>query len=123
MGILRKSYDMVDKHRSPLQTGGFTLFDLIRPAYEEGNKDGLFQGKKDGYEEASCEYEKKLLAQADSFLRQSTIFEGQKAEYEALLMEYEVYIDRLESRTDLTVDEKNYMSELIATERKLKKMQ
>ena len=39
---------------------------------------GKYDGKVEGYEEASGEYEKKLLAQADEFLKQKKDFEKER---------------------------------------------
>lgn len=36
---------------------------------------GRYDGKKEGYEEASAEYEHKLIEQADRFLTQTRVFE------------------------------------------------
>ena len=43
---------------------------------------GRYDGKKEGYEEASAEYEHKLIEQADLFLKQTRVFEEERDEYE-----------------------------------------
>ena len=48
---------------------------------------GRYDGKKEGYEEASAEYEHKLIEQADLFLKQTRVFEEERDEYEKLLDE------------------------------------
>lgn len=63
---------------------------------EDRNK-GRFEGMKDGYIEASGEYERKLQQQAEEFLKQIKDFEHEHDEYERLLDEYEAYIAELES--------------------------
>ena len=44
---------------------------LGKMIYDSGRSDG----KKEGYEEASAEYDHKLIEQADLFLKQTTHFE------------------------------------------------
>ena len=95
---------------------------VVSHVYKAGKVEGHYQGKKDGYVEASNEYEKKLLAQADSFLRQNSIFEGEKAEYDALLLAYEKHIEKMESSVSSNSKEEEYMNSLILAERKLKKL-
>ena len=64
---------------------------------EDKNK-GRYEGMKDGYNEASGEYERKLKVQADKFLNQKTIFVQERETYEKLLSEYEKYIEELEQK-------------------------
>lgn len=65
---------------------------------EDRNK-GRFEGMKDGYTEASVEYENKLRKQADEFLKQKKDVEKEMEEYEKLLNEYEEYIKELEKQS------------------------
>ena len=83
---------------------------------------GKYDGKKEGYVEASEEYEEKLLSQANEFLKQKTIFESQRDEYEKLLDDYENEINRLESLNVRTQEETEYLKELLLSERQLIKM-
>ena len=62
---------------------------------EDRNK-GRYDGMKDGYVEASGEYERKLRKQAEDFLTQKKDFQKAREEYERLLDEYEKYINMLE---------------------------
>ena len=62
---------------------------------EDKNK-GRFDGMKDGYTEASGEYERKLRKQAEEFLNQMKDVKKEHDEYEKLLNEYEKYIKELE---------------------------
>ncbi len=62
---------------------------------EDKNK-GRLEGMKDGYNEASGEYERKLRAQAQEFFYQKKNVERERDEYERLLDEYEAYIEKLE---------------------------
>lgn len=64
---------------------------------EDKNK-GRYEGMKDGYTEASGEYERKLKKQAEEFLNQKKDFEKERDEYEKLLSEYEKYIEELERK-------------------------
>ena len=86
--------------------------------YQEGKHDG----KKEGYVTASEEYEKKLLAQADEFLKQKELFSQQRDEYEKLLSEYEAEIERLEQKQARTEAENQYLQDLLTRERRLKKL-
>lgn len=85
-------------------------------------KEGIYDGKKEGYANASDEYEKKLLKQADEFLKQSRIFESQKDGYEQLLDELENEIDELSEKINRTREENEYLQQLIMKDRKLRKM-
>lgn len=89
---------------------------------ERDFNEGKYIGKKEGYVEASNEYEKKLLKQANEFLKQKEIATTQKVKYDKLLDEYEKYIDELESKVNLSEKEKEYLNQLLLTERKLRKL-
>lgn len=86
--------------------------------YQSGRHDG----KKEGYADASYEYEKKLLAQADEFLHQTKIFEGEREVYEQLLDAYEIEIDTLSEKLNRTEAENEYLQQLLLRYRKLRKM-
>ncbi len=83
---------------------------------------GRYDGKVEGYEEASDEYEEKLLKQADEFLRQKKIYESERAAYEELLDEYEVEIDTLSEKVNRTEAENEYLQQLLLRDRKLRRM-
>lgn len=83
---------------------------------------GSYDGKKSGYFQASEEYEKKLLEQADLFLKQKRVFQTERVEYEELLDQYAEEIERLEVRINKTEVEKEYLQELLIRERNLKKL-
>lgn len=85
-------------------------------------KSGKYDGKVEGYEEASDEYEKKFLAQADEFLKQTRIFESEKDAYDQLLDEYEKEIDKLSEKVNRTEAENEYLQQLLLRDRKLRKM-
>ena len=76
---------------------------------------GRYEGMKDGYSEASGEYERKLRKQAEEFLKQIKDVERERDEYEKLLDEYEKYIAELEnhnSTSDLINEIKGIYKEL-----------
>jgi vacuolar-type H+-ATPase subunit I/STV1 len=83
---------------------------------------GKYEGKKEGYAEASDEYEEKLLKQADEFLKQKYVYESERDEYEALLDEYEKEIDVLSEKVNRTQAENEYLQQLLLRDRKLRKM-
>ena len=83
---------------------------------------GKYDGKKEGYVEASAEYEKKLLAQADEFLKQTKDFVRERDEYEALLDAYEREIDELENKINRTQVENVLLQQLLLKERSLKQL-
>lgn len=83
---------------------------------------GKFDGKKDGYAQASEEYEAKLLEQADLFLKQIKDFKKEKEAYEELLKEYEVAIAEIEEKANRTEQENQLLQLLLLKERQLKKL-
>ena len=83
---------------------------------------GKYDGKKEGYAEASDEYENKLLMQAEEFLNQKKDFEKERDKYEALLDEYEAEIDILTEKVNKTEAEKEYLQQLLLMDRKSRKM-
>ena len=83
---------------------------------------GKYEGKKQGYIDASKEYEEKLLAQAEYFMGQKKLLVSEISNYEELLDEYEEEIDRLEKKLNKTESENQYLSKLLSNERKLKQM-
>ena len=83
---------------------------------------GKFDGKQEGYQEASIEYEKKFVELTNMFLKQKMVHQRQVEEYNKLLDEYEEVITRLENKVEKTeIDNKNLMA-LLATERKLRRL-
>ena len=83
---------------------------------------GKYDGKKEGYAEASDEYEKKLLEQADEFLKQKKDYEKERDEYEKLLDAYEQKIGELENKVDRTQAENKFLRQLLIRERGLMKL-
>lgn len=62
--------------------------------------DNCLKGKKEGFKEASEEYERVLHRQAEEFMSQKKSWEKEREEYESLLKEYEEYIRNLEETVD-----------------------
>ena len=83
---------------------------------------GKYEGKKQGYVDASKEYEEKLLSQAEHFINQKELLINEVSNYEKLLDEYEVEIEKLEEKLNKTESENQYLSKLLSNERKLKQM-
>lgn len=83
---------------------------------------GKYDGKQIGYEEASEEYEKKLLTQADKFLKEKIVYEEERTAYESLLDEYEQAIEELERKINRTEEENVLLQELMSRERRLRKL-
>ena len=83
---------------------------------------GKYEGKKQGYVDASKEYEEKLLSQAEHFINQKELLINEVSNYEKLLDEYEVEIEKLEGKLNKTESENQYLSKLLSNERKLKQM-
>ena len=91
---------------------------ITTPIYNQGKHDG----KKEGYVEASREYEAKLLKQANEFLKQKELAKSKIAEYEKLLDEYEEAISKLEAKVRRTEAENKLLRELLSSERQLRKL-
>lgn len=100
--------------------GGNILYEaLTDKVFEKGRS----LGKKEGYEQCSFEYEKKLLKQAEEFLKQIKVFESDKVRYEKLIDDYDRYIDEMMQKSNMSNQEKDYMNQIMVMERKLKKLQ
>lgn len=109
---------IVDGYKKTLKEDICEDFPLTKAIYDVGTYDGA----KTGYVQASAEYERKLLQQADKFLEQKKIYETERAKYEQLLDEYEAEIEKLESKVEKTEVEKAYLQELLLRERQLRKL-
>ena len=96
-------------------------FPLTAIPYQMGKKNGKYEGKKDGYQEASYEYEKKLIAQANAFLKQEKDFKKEKQAYEKLLDDYEKVISYYENKQK-TNEENQLLEKLKAEDKKLKNL-
>lgn len=85
----------------------------------EDRHKGRYEGMKDGYAEASGEYERKLKKQAEEFLNQIKDIERERAEYEKLLNDYENYIAELEKKC-ASIDYINEMKDIYGRLKNLK---
>ena len=135
MGIMRGLWrstgigSTVDTIRNIVDEGSITdgIKRTIKENWTEDNPigkaiydSGKYDGKIKGYEEASDEYEQKLLEQADMFLAQKKVFESERDRYEELLDAYEKEIEMLENKSYKTEQEKEYLQELLLRERRLR---
>ncbi|KXA08581.1 hypothetical protein [Clostridium perfringens] len=100
------------------QTGTILIEALTDKVFENGRA----LGKKEGYVQASFEYEKKLINQAEEFLKQKNVFESDKDRYEQLIDEYEIYIEEMMKKSNMSNEEKDYMNQIMVIERKLKQL-
>ena len=105
-------------------TGIGRTIDTVKNIVDEGSISGgvkrmIKEDLTEDNEEASAEYEHKLIEQADLFLKQTRVFEEERDEYEKLLDEYDKEIELLENKADKTDRENKYLQELLLKERKL----
>lgn len=129
MGLLKRIHDnLKTAANAPINPliadGGAQIFSkLIAKAtansLDRATEDYVFEGKKQGYAEASDEYEKKLLEQADLFLQQEKDFLKEREEYEALIDAYDKKINELQNITEKTQLEKDLLQQLLLKEREL----
>lgn len=92
---------------------------LVGNVYDYAKAEGRRMGKYEGYNQASYEYEKKLIKQAEEFLKQANVLRSDKARYEKLIDDYERYIDEMMQKDNLSNQEKDYMNQIMIMERKL----
>lgn len=85
-------------------------------------KAGKTDGKKEGYAEASDEYEKKLLEQADYFIQQQKVYAKEQEAYDQLMDEYEAAIEELNGKLERTEQENQLLQALLIRERQLHKI-
>lgn len=83
---------------------------------------GKYDGQKEGYIRASNEYEKKLLDQAEAFLKQKKDYKKERDEYEVLLDDYERVIEQLKNNHNRTGEEEKFLRQFLLTKRKLVKL-
>lgn len=121
----------IDTVRNILDEGSFSggVKRTIKEDFTEDNligkviyDSGKYDGKIEGYEEASDVYEHKLLEQADLFLNQKKVFESERDKYEELLNAYEEEIEKLVNKANRNEQEKEYLQELLIRERRLRKL-
>ena len=100
---------------------------LVAQAYYQLDEDNkaryALEGEKRGYVFASAEYEAKLRAQANLFLREKENAKKMAKHYNQLLRDYETYIAELETHSDLTAGDKKALDEVKDKYDKLKSLQ
>ena len=83
-----------------------------------------FAGKREGYAEASAEYEKKLRRQADEFIKKETVHKSEMVEYSQLVEDITKMIIELSTGEDAdSADIKERIRILEGLIKKLKKLQ
>lgn len=85
-------------------------------------RSGCYDGKKEGYMQASYEYEEKLLKQAEMFLENKELYERDRDNYEIILDEYEKVIEMLKEKNNRTEKDNYYLDELRIKKRELREM-
>lgn len=70
------------------------------------------EGKKEGYNTASREYEEKMRKQAEEFFSQKRTFQTDKEDYEKLIEQYKGYINGLKDKLNKSEEELEQLREL-----------
>lgn len=132
MGLLKRIHENLkaaaDAPINPLIADGGTqivsrwIAKNTAKALDRATEDYVLEGKEQGYAEASDEYEKKLLEQADLFLQQKKDFVKERDEYEALLDDYDKIIQKLQRKNEKSQQEIALLNELLLKERELRKI-
>ncbi|UXZ09322.1 hypothetical protein F1C14_04230 [Clostridium perfringens] len=91
----------------------------ISHVYNAGKHDGK---KKRDMKKLLMSMRKKLIKQADEFLKQEKVFEIDRARYEQLIDDYEIYIEEMMKKSNMSNEEKDYMNQIMVIERKLKQL-
>lgn len=81
---------------------GWTAVKNFYERWLEDRNKGRLEWMKDGYTQASGEYERKLRRQAEEFFQQQKDAQRERNDYEKLLSKYEEYIKELERKCDTT---------------------
>lgn len=86
---------------------------VLSGIYNIGRDEGYYEGKNDGYNKASFEYEKKLLKQGHEMSKQKKLYEKNNEEWNRLLNEYEEYIMTMEAKIEqLTSEQLAYLRKI-----------
>lgn len=125
IGLTVETYKNIFKERSIVKGTKKTIKEefcednpFTAPIYKEGKYDG----KKEGFAEASDMYKEKLIKLADEFLKQKNLIENKIKEYNELLDDYDAEIKMLVDKIDRTENDNAYLRELLARESKLRDM-
>ena len=134
MGWIKKIHDNAKKNvefteklmRTPIAVSGLPLMQAMDKAVvyaiEKGTEEYVYEGKKQGYAEASDEYEKKLLEQANKFTKERDAFIKERDEYESLLDKFDKRICELQEKVNKSQQEVVLLNELLLKERELRKL-
>lgn len=136
MGWLKKMHDSLEKNAN--DTNEFIkrvpyiavcnlplsamIDEALAKVIERGTEDYVLEGKKQGYAEASDEYERKLLNLADKFTKEKDAFQKERNEYEDLLDEFDKKIQELQEKNNKSQQEIELLNQLLLKERELKKL-
>lgn len=119
-----RQINMMKKHgmKKGLEMEGNDLVNdvpIIGHLFREGQKQGRYEGKKEGYVDASEVYEKKMKEQANRFLSEKNKFSKTIDDYESLLDELQLYIQSLERKKVLSIGEKADLEQAIELQHNL----
>lgn len=92
---------------------------IVGHLLREGQRQGRYEGKKEGYIDASKVYEKKMKEQANRFLAEKNKFSETIDDYESLLDELQLYIQSLERKKVLSIDEEADLEQAIELQHNL----
>ncbi|MBE6422520.1 hypothetical protein [Succinivibrio dextrinosolvens] len=81
---------------------------------------GKYDGKKEGFKNASDVYEQKLTDQADEFIRQKELLKQETEKYEELIDDMEREIEALENKLNRSEEENRALNLLIQKLNELK---
>ena len=123
------AYDLVTKVNEDGVVGGVKKklkedfiedMPVVGNLYDMAKEEGRVAGKVEGYVEASNEYEKKLLSQAETFLKQKNKLAENIQQREVLLDEYEVCIEKMENELEsLTKEQLVLLNKMKAMQNRL----
>ena len=123
------AYDLVTKVNEDGVVGGVKKklkedfiedMPVVGNLYDMAKEEGRVAGKVEGYVEASNEYEKKLLKQAEAFLKQKNKLTENIQQREVLIDEYEACIEKMENEIEsLTKDQLILLNKMKAMQNRL----
>lgn len=132
MGLLKRIHENAkagaDAPINPLiadggaQIASSLLLKTTAKILDRATEDYVFEGKKQGYAEASDVYEKKLLEQANMFTKEKDAFTKERDEYEDLLDKFDKRICELQEKVNKSQQEVVLLNELLLKERELRKL-
>lgn len=93
--FLDKNKDKIVSGAAGVIIGGGLVGGATYLIEDDKKKKAVIEAKKEGYEEAAIEYEKKIKEQAEAFISQKKDAQRECQEYEKLLSEYRELIIEL----------------------------